>query len=66
MTAISVYESAETEQPRPAFGRCLGCLPPLSPWESCTEGKGRQRNLGTVGIQGTIDHDGGWIDTSAV
>lgn len=66
MTAIPLYESAGRELPRPDFGRCLGCLPPLRPWESCRETKGRPRSLGTVGIQGTIDHDDGWIDTSAV
>lgn len=66
MTAIPVYESAAREQPRPTFGRCLGCLPPLRPRESCRETKGRQRSLGTVGIQGTIDPDDDQIDTSAM
>lgn len=66
MPAIPVYDSAGREQPRPAFGRCRGCLPPRRPRESCRETKGRQRSAGTVGIQGTVGPDDGWIDTRAV
>jgi len=66
MTAIPVYESAGREQPRPALGRSLGCLPPLRPREPCRKPKERQRSLGTVVTQGTTDHGDGWIDMSAV